>query len=133
MAFVISSKPVVRRFEFSDGLALEFRGFSKEERGLYDKKLALIAGKKGFADKFVKIMEAVALKLLVGWSGVQGDDGADLPLEEVHVKAFIAHHESQKYWLPALSEILNPTRKAGDEPADDADEIEVSDDFLSGL
>jgi hypothetical protein len=132
MAFTISSKPVVRRFEFSDGLALEFRGFTKEERGVYDKKLALIAGKKNFADKFIKIMEAVAIKLLVGWSGVQGDDGQELELNEENGKAFLAHHEAQKYWLPALSEILNPVRKA-EAADDDADEIEVTDDFLSGL
>jgi hypothetical protein len=130
MPFILSDKPVVRRFAFSDGLVLSFRSMTKQEREVYDKKLALIAGTKNFADKFIKLMENVAARLLVEWAGVQDGDGQEVELDEEAAKAFIAHHESQKYWLPSLSEMLNPARKP---EAVDAEEVEVDDDFLSDL
>lgn len=130
MPFILSDKPVVRRFAFSDGLVLAFRSMTKAEREVYDKKLALVAGTKNFAEKFIKLMEGVAVRLLVEWSGVEDGEGLELELDEANAKAFVAHHESQKYWLPALSELLNPARKP---EAVEAEEVEVDDDFLSDL
>ena len=130
MPFILSDKPVIRRFAFSDGLVLSFRTMNKSEREVYDKKLAIIAGTKTFADKFIKLMENVAVRLLVEWSGVEDGEGQELELDEANAKAFIAHHESQKYWLPSLSELLNPARKPD---AVEAEEVEVDDDFLSDL
>ena len=130
MPFILSDKPVIRRFAFSDGLVLSFRTMNKAEREVYDKKLALIAGTKNFADKFIRLMENVSARLLVEWSGVEDGEGQALEMDEENVKAFIAHHESQKYWLPSLSELLNPARKP---EAVEAEEVEVDDDFLSDL
>lgn len=129
MAFVLSNSPVVRRFAFSDGLVLCFRTMNKQERELYDKKLALIAGSKSFTDKFIKLMENVAVLLLVEWDGIQDAEGKSLELNEKSARAFVTHHDSQKYWLPSLSELLNPTRKT-EEPEV---EVEVDDDFLSDM
>jgi hypothetical protein len=130
MPFILSDKPVVRRFAFSDGLVLAFRSMTKPEREVYDKKLALIAGTKNFAEKFVKFMETVAVRLLVEWDGVEDENGQAVELDEAAAKEFVAHHEAQKYWLPALSEILNPARKP---EAVEAEEVDMSDDFLSDL